>query len=110
MNFFTLDRDPTIKQLLISLDTELSGIDSCVDADFATDSKAIFLRHRDNAGMCAYIYTVGQRDNRYGVQLEFPPENGPVLAMETYENIGYNALKDILMVHLDLAEAGVPPN
>lgn len=107
MNIWAMDKDLSIKQLLIMLDTELASLNRFVNNSLATDDKAVFLVHPESPGMRAYVYTLGQAPDRYGVQLEFPPENGPVMLMETYENLRYPALKDILMVHLDLWQSDV---
>ncbi|TVZ38823.1 hypothetical protein P886_3205 [Alteromonadaceae bacterium 2753L.S.0a.02] len=102
MNIWSLEKDLAIKHLLLLLEHDFAADSYLIEHHTKTDPKAIFICHRETPAMRAYIYTIAQREDRYGVQLEFPPQNAPVNLMETYENLRYGALKEILAVHLDL--------
>ena len=95
-NIWALAKHAEIKHLLLLLDQQL-GLDGFViDTDTALDDRAIYLCHREDAAVRAYIYTVGQMPNRYGVHLEYPT------SMEPHENVSLTSLVAMLAVHFDI--------
>ena len=56
--------------------------------------------------MCAYIYTYGHEDERYGIHIEYPVENDIEYSdtMDIYENMSYVRLLELLKVHLEVSE------
>ena len=101
MNVWALDKDLSIKHLLLLLESEFDPNSYNIDIDTPTDPCAIFLSHNEEPAMRAYIFTLGQNAEKYGVHLEFPMQYQPVSLMESYENLSFKALADILEVHLD---------
>ena len=97
-NIWALDKHESIKHLLLMLEHHFASNSYVIDTNTPTDPCAIFLCHRNEPGMRAYLYTLGQGVERYGVQLEFPSS---AIALETYENLTFNYLTEILGVHLD---------
>lgn len=55
----------------------------------------------NNSNATAYIYTYGQAEQHYGLHLEYPynTESNISELEDMYEDLGYNALLEILKVH-----------
>ncbi len=102
MNIWALDKDQSIKYLLILLEGEFDPSSFKVDCESPTDPCAIYLEHCEEPEMKAYIFTLGQKYEHYGVHLEFPQQHTPISLMESYEGLTFKALREILCVHLDL--------
>ena len=95
-NIWTLAKHPDIKHLLLLLVEQLGSDSFLIDTTTPVDARAIYLQHREEAVVRAYVSTIGQRAGRYGVHFEFPN------AMEPHENIELPALVDMLAVHFDI--------
>lgn len=104
MNIWSADKDSSIKHVLLLLESRFGSSGYEIDFQTKTDSKAIYLNHRDAKGMKAYLYTLTQKPEHYGVQLEFPATDSANPFFETYENLTFDALANILSVHLDLVQ------
>jgi hypothetical protein len=96
-NIWALAKHQEIKHLLLLLVEQLGGDAFAIDVTTPLDEQAIYLHHRENAAVRAYIYTVGQQPERYGVHFEFPN------SVEPHENIALAALVEMLAVHFDVA-------
>lgn len=104
VNIWSMNKDQSIKHLLLLL-TEQLGIDAFhIDERLATDAKAVYIRHRRESDLKAYLYTVGQTNDRYGVHLEYPYSSDAEWIYEATENIPLTTLVDILAAHLDVDE------
>lgn len=102
VNVWSLEKALDIKEVLILLQTDYEKSQFIIENETPTDDCAIYLRHRDFPRFRAYVFTVGQIKERYGVHLEFPKANSQTNLMESYENLTYQTLSEILAVHLDL--------
>ena len=98
VNIWAADKDATIKHLLLLLSLDLSETRYVILDDKNTDSRAVRLAHTDNSGHCIYIYTYGQKSEHYGVHLEYPQLDNinPGDAIETYDDLNYNQLLELL--------------
>ena len=105
MSIWALDKDIAIKQLLLLLEQQFGAQQFIVDSN--TDAKAVYLIHREEAQMRAYLSTIAQRSERFSLQLEFPIRNEPISLMESYDDLSLAVTMDILSVHLDLVPVSV---
>jgi hypothetical protein len=104
MNIWALDKDESIKVLLLLL-SEKIGTDNLVLSNRQdVNARAVRLAKNDDPLISAYLYTYGQDDGKCGIHLEFPQhaESDISSSMDVYENVGIDALVDMLSVHFDL--------
>ena len=106
MNIWALDKDESIKLLLLLLNQQLGASSFVIDVRQDLDPKAVRLLKADKQGISAYLYTYGQDTDTYGVHLELPvhEERDRSNDMEIYEGISIERLVDILCVHFDVVQ------
>ena len=103
-NIWAMEKDQSIKHLLLLL-TELLGKDAFViDNRIVTDDRAVYLCQANETDMRAYLYTLGQDEGHYGVHLEYPDcsEANPIY--DAFENLTLRVLVDLLAIHFDINE------
>lgn len=101
MNIWALEKDISIKHLLLMLEQEF-GKKSMILMDVdALHPKSIRLGAPDTHAT-AYIYTYGQAENRYGLHLEYPyNEEANISELEEmYDDVDFDNLLEMLKVHL----------
>jgi len=104
VNVWALQKDQSIKHVLVLLQTHLGSHQFLVEDSSTLDTRAVFLQHRDDPDYRAYLYTLGQEPNRYGLHLEYPEAMRNIRLIDAYENLPLRSLLDILAVHFDIAE------
>ena len=104
MNIWALDKDESIKVLLLILRQQLPLDCYVVEVTQDLDSRAIRLLKVGEPGISAYLYTYGQEPNTYGVHLELPElaERDRSNELEVYEGLGIDHLVEILCVHFNV--------
>lgn len=102
MNIWALDKDLSIKHLLLLLSECLGRQSFGIRDEDDLDAMAIRIYKPDEADLSAYIYTYGQDDERYGVHLEYPPLAETALSknIEMQEDLDFEQLLAVLQVHL----------
>jgi hypothetical protein len=106
MNIWALSKDVFLKHLLLVVaeQYETDGLE--FSPRWENDFHAIGLNRPDLPGLLAHVYTHGQSDGNYAVQLEFPEPTAAgnmLTAVPTEkEEISLKSLVDILAVHLEL--------
>ncbi len=101
INLWALDKDSAIKHLLLLLRQDMgSDAFELVDTD-QLNHQSIRLGTRHTPAT-VYIYTYGQRKDRYGLHLEYPrfEESNVSELEEIYEDLNYDKLLEILKLHL----------
>tara|TARA_B100001109_G_scaffold101482_1_gene82834 strand:- start:62732 stop:63109 length:378 start_codon:yes stop_codon:yes gene_type:complete len=103
-NIWSLDKDQSIKHVLLLLVEQLGQDAFSIEDRIETDRCAIYLRQPDEPDVRAYLYTLGQDEEHYGVHLEYPllSEANPVY--DAFENVSLPSLAEILAVHFGVAE------
>lgn len=103
MNIWAIDKDISIKLLLILLDEKINLEQLSIVQAVALNSKAIRFSDPLIEDLCAYIYSYGQVQDHYGVQLEYPRyETSQFYTTETFEEVTLTRLVDLLTVHFNL--------
>jgi len=100
VNIWALDKDNTIKHLLLMLSHEL-GTHAFYLIDTETlHHKSVRIGSSHSEGS-AYIYTYAQAEERYGVHLEYPFHTELNLSdqEEMYDDLDYKSLLEMLKVH-----------
>jgi len=103
MNIWTLDKDISIKHLLLLL-THQFGDNAFELESISENEKSIRVNKRGDSTLSVYIFTYGQKENHYGVHLEYPDliETNLSNTLDVYDNINYVSLCGLLQVHLDV--------
>lgn len=96
MNIWALDRHQDIRHVLLLLHQQLGPEAFVIDAATPAEPQAIYLQHPGEAGVRAWLHTLGQGPGRYGVHLEYPQTS------DTRENLSLAELVAILAVHFDV--------
>ena len=104
MNIWALNKTTEIKTLLIGLSSEFGEDKFVFDVSDKWGEAGVYIRNKDEPELCAYVYTAGQRDKCFGVDLEYPVKHNPVNLSQVHENIDYAQLKDVLCTHLNVFE------
>jgi hypothetical protein len=104
MNIWALDKDVSIKVLLLLLGDKVCTDKLMLSSRQVLDSRAVRLEKTGDPLISAYLYTYGQDEGKCGVHLEFPvnEESDISSSLDVYENVGIDALADMLRVHFDL--------
>jgi len=101
MNIWSLDKQNSIKHLLLKLE-ERFGKDSFILIEpKETNLQSIRISPIDES-MTIYLYDYGQSSGHYGVHLEFPTseDSTSLLNEEIYDDISFSRLLDILDIYL----------
>jgi hypothetical protein len=104
LNIWAMEKDQSIKHLLLLLSEQLGRDAFAVDQRITTDPRALYVCHAYEPDVRAYLYTVGQRAGRYGVHLEYPESSEANPIYDAFENLSLAAMVDILAVHFDIDE------
>jgi AAA+ ATPase superfamily predicted ATPase len=104
VNIWAIEKDNSIKLLLLLLTDALSSDDFQISDNKQLDSRSVRIFNKDDELMSAYVYTYGQMENRYGLHLEFPfhDELDISSSMDIYEALSFKSLVELLCVHFDL--------
>ncbi|MFC3606476.1 hypothetical protein [Stutzerimonas tarimensis] len=98
MNIWALDKHQDIRHVLLLLAEQLGPDAFTLDLEASRDPCAVFLQHRAEQGVRAWLHVLGQAPGRYGLHLEYPATS------ETFDNLGLSSLVGVLAVHFDVSE------
>lgn len=104
MNIWALDKDVTIKHLLLLLMEYFSDKDFKIEDSGELPATAVRLRSRDNPTLSAYLFTHGQPEDRYGLHLEYPvfAESNVGDSVEMLEYLELDRLMEFLALHFGI--------
>ncbi len=102
MNIWALDKDISIKHLLLLLTQDIAADGITLIDPENLHHKAVRIGNNRNAAT-AYLYTYGQAEGKYGLHLEYPHhEESNISELEDmYEELNYESLLEILKVHFN---------
>ena len=101
-NVWALQRDKTIRKLLLLLREQFGERAFAVEYEVDTSQHAIFVRHPEEPELRAYLFTYGQEPNRYGIHLEYVQENLVDSLYDVFEGLTCRQLADILASHFNI--------
>ena len=104
LNIWALDKDQSIKHLLLLLAEQLDRDALALDERILTDARALYLCDTDDGELRAYLFTLAQCPGKYGVHLEYPESSEVNPVYDAFENLSLAALVDLLALHFDLHE------
>lgn len=104
MNIWAIDKDESIKLLLLLLTQELGANSFAVAENLKLDPRSVRLHKTGEPLICTYIYTYGESAEKYGIHLEFPfhDEADISSSMDIYEGVSFDRLVDLLRTHFNL--------
>lgn len=104
LNIWAIEKDSSIKLLLLLLAQALSADSFNISDNHQLDSRAVRIYKTDDYLMSAYIYTYGQNEGFYGIHLEFPfhDEMDISSSLDIYEGVRFERVVDLLRTHFDL--------
>lgn len=111
MNIWALKKDIAIKHLLLLLqDVFKPGAYEIIDTD-ADDARSVRLCNNAITPTVIYIYTFGQRQDHYGVHIEYPniQETSYYDTLDVYENISFDRLVELIKMKLDVDPGLIQP-
>lgn len=100
MNVWALDKDISIKHLLLMLSHENGKYEYYLIDGETLHPQSVRIASNSSEGS-AYIYTYAQNEERYGLHLEYPQDSQLSLSSQEdiYENLDYKSLLEMLKVH-----------
>lgn len=109
INIWALEKDDSIKHLLLLLAQDLPSQSYAIVDTSSADYRAVRLCHRSEAGLCAYLYTYGHEKDRYGIHLEYATDTDTAYSdtLDIQENKTYGQLLELLRMHFDISDRGV---
>ena len=106
MNIWALNKDDSIRHLLLMLEDELGDDAFCIVDNVDDDFRATRLVNPVDSCISVYVYTYGQEDERYGAHIEYPDlsETKSSDTLEIYDNLSFLTLVDLLKAELNIVE------
>lgn len=101
-NIWSMKKHQSIKHLLLLLNEQLGQGAFVIDDQTDTSARSIYVRHTEDGDVSAYLYTVGQDFERYGVHLEYPHSPETQWVFEAMENLSLGSLVEVLAAHFDI--------
>lgn len=109
-NIWSMDKHQSIKHLLLLLTEQLGQGAFAIDDQIDTNTQSIYVRHAKDSAVSAYLYTVGQAPERYGVHLEYPHLPDTQWVFEAMEGLTLDSLVEMLAAHFDVDTIVPLPN
>lgn len=101
MNIWALNKDNSIRRLLLNLTTIFGTGRFALSKRWERDQSAVGIYQPGEESLLAYIFTYGQETGRYGLHLEYP--GGTDLSASTMvENVELSHLIELLKAHFDI--------
>lgn len=103
MNIWSLPKEPPIRVVLLVLDSAHDLTHLRLDLTDRRNRRAVGLYHRDTPGLGAYLFTYGQSQARYGLQLQYPAATAAgVQPYDALEELPLCRVIELLSMHFDL--------
>ncbi len=104
LNFWAIEKDVSIKLLLIVLGDNLGVENFRVADNRQLDTRAVRIYKKDDELVSAYVYSYGQGEGRYGIHLEYPfHDDADILSNDDIrEGMDLDDIVQLLRVHLDV--------
>lgn len=101
MNIWSLDKQHTIKHLLLRLEEEFGKDAFHVVEPHDTHELSVRIAPSDES-VTIYLYRYGQRSEHYGVHIEFPTTVGTPISQdeERYDDVPFDRLVAMLSLYL----------
>lgn len=104
MNIWALDKDISIKHLLLMLSEEYGqGTLDMLETD-DDNYRAVRIANLKDSEASLYVFTYGQDEGHYGVHIEYPDlvETAYNNTLEIYDNLSFDMLEDLIQSHLGI--------
>ncbi|TWH76233.1 hypothetical protein LX59_01154 [Azomonas agilis] len=98
VNVWALNKHRDIRHALLRLHAQLGTEAFLIDTATSPDPRTLYLLHKTDAGVRAWLHTLGQTQGHYGVHLEYPGTN----SMDIHEDLSLNELVRVMANHFDV--------
>ena len=102
-NLWALHKSPRLKAMLVLLEEQLGPEGVNVESATQTAPDGVWLAHRFDPEVRAYLYVHGQQEGTAGVHLEYPKLVGRPPVFDFSENVAPDQLAEILAAHFDIS-------
>ncbi|MCU7958658.1 MAG: hypothetical protein KZQ58_01400 [gamma proteobacterium symbiont of Bathyaustriella thionipta] len=103
MNPWKLNKVAPLRAALIALQSMGSLDELVIDQLDQNNTQALWLSHRQYPALNAYLFTYGQLQDRYGLQLGYPNNDAALqAAYGVLENLTLERLAEHLQMHFAL--------
>jgi hypothetical protein len=106
MNIWALPKTTELRLLLLTLDQRVNISRLSFASDEITDANQQELNITDscNDGLAAYLYTYGQPEGCYGLQLHYPYQpSGVTSPYDPLESLSLDKTVELLCMHFELS-------
>ena len=104
VNIWALRKEPRLKSMLLILIDSLGQSDWRIDLSVKSALDGVYLVHRDDTNLRAYLHVHGQRQGRAGLHLEYPMTTDMAPTFETYEDLRWSQLVDMLAAFFGISQ------
>lgn len=104
INVWALRKQPHLKSMLLILIDSLGQTDWCIDVSLKSGRDGVYLVHREERSLRAYLHVHGQRRGRAGLHLEYPPTTDMGASLEVYDDLRWSQLVDMLAAFFGISE------
>lgn len=104
VNIWSLKKDTRIKSLLLLLVEHLGESSWFVELSIRTSRESVYLAHKEDKDLRAYLHVYGQSKGQAGVHLEYPRIPGNGLSVEAYDDLTLPRLIDMLAIHFGISQ------
>ena len=102
MNIWALPKDPPIRSALSRLSGNFDMRHLVLDCSDNQNRRAIRICDCAVTGLSAYLFTFGQSQSRYGLQLEYPTTAGVEPPYDTQEELQLKRVIELLAMHFEV--------
>lgn len=103
INPWRLDKDPSLRAALVALQAVDTLDNLQLDQENPGNAQALWLHHRQRPGLNAYLFIYGQKEARYGLELNYPAQDSASQpAYGVQENLSLGQLVELLQMHFAL--------
>ena len=103
MNIWALPKATELRLLLLSLDQAVGISRLTLDCVDDSNHQAVRLCDAHIEGLNAYLYTYGQSEARYGLQLHYPTQLGGTMPpYDPMEELTLEQVVELLCMHFEL--------
>lgn len=107
VNIWALRKEPRLKSMLLILIECLGQKEWSIDITVKSGRDGVYLVHRDDRSLRAYLHVHGQRQGRAGLHLEYPMTTDMAPSLETYEDLRWSQLVDMLAAFFGISQVNM---
>lgn len=108
VNIWSMRKSNQVKCLLLILVERIGQDEWYIDQETRISDEAVYLVHRDDIHLRAYLHVHGQQPDRAGLHLEYPRIDGAPPTFDAFDNLSVSRLVDMLAAHFGVEPLDTP--